>query len=85
MRMSDQSKVLLLFLTLMIIFAWSAINPHDVLTWALEIFPVIIGVVILVSTHHLFRFTAFAYLMIWMHSMILMIGGHYTYAEMPFF
>ncbi len=85
MGMSDRSKVLLLFFTLMIIFAWSAINPHDVLTWALEVFPVIIGVVILASTYHLFRFTTFAYLLIWMHSVIHMIGGHYTYAKMPLF
>ncbi len=83
--MSDQSKVLFLFLTLLFIFVWSAINPHDMLTWALEVFPVIIGVVILVSTYHLFRFTTFAYLMIWLHSIILMIGGHYTYSEMPLF
>lgn len=69
----------------MIIFDWSAINPHDVLTWASEVFPVIIGVVILASTFHLFRFTTFAYLMIWIHSIILMIGAHYTYAEMPLF
>lgn len=83
--MSDQSKVLLLFLTLLIIFVWSAINPRDTLTWALEVFPVIIGVVILVSTYHLFKFTIFAYLVIWMHSIILLIGGHYTYSEMPIF
>ncbi|HLF85650.1 MAG TPA: DUF2238 domain-containing protein [Nitrospiria bacterium] len=83
--MADQSKVLLLFLTLLIIFVWSAINPRDTLTWALEVFPVVIGILILVSTYHLFKFTAFAYLMIWMHSIILLIGGHYTYSEMPIF
>ncbi len=83
--MSDQSKVLLLFLTLLIIFVWSSINPRDTLTWALEVFPVIIGVVILVSTYHLFKFTTFAYLAIWLHSIILLIGGHYTYSEMPIF
>ena len=63
----------------------SAINPHDYFTWILETFPSIIGLVILIFTFNKFRFTYFTYLLILVHSYILFIGGHYTYAEVPLF
>ena len=68
-----------------IVFAWSAINPHDYFTWMLEVFPAVVGLIILVATFKKFRFTDLVYTLILIHSCILLIGGHYTYAEVPFF
>jgi putative membrane protein len=65
------------------VFLWSAIHPHDYFTWILEVFPAIIGVVILSATYRRFRFTTLVYTLIAVHMIILMEGGHYTYAEVP--
>jgi putative membrane protein len=66
------------------VFVWSAIRPHDYFTWILEVFPAIIGAVILAATYRRFRFTPLVYILIALHMVILMVGGHYTYAEVPF-
>ncbi len=65
------------------LFVWSAIRPHDYFTWLLEVFPVIIGAVILAATYRRFRLTPLLYTLLAIHAAILMIGGHYTYAEVP--
>lgn len=67
------------------VFIWSMLNPKDLFTWFLEVLPAIIGFVIIVSTYGRFKFTTFVYGFILIHTIILMIGGHYTYAEMPLF
>ena len=64
---------------------WSAIAPKDYLTWFLEVLPAVIGAVILLFTYHSFRLTPLLYSLILLHCVILMIGGHYTYAEVPLF
>ncbi len=74
--------MLVLFFSVLI---WSGINPHDYFTWALEVAPAIIGLVILLATYKRFRFTGMAYWLMLIHSIILMVGGHYTYAEVPLF
>ena len=63
----------------------SGINPHDYMTWFLEVAPAIAGLLILTVTFKRFRFTDFTYLLILIHCCILFIGGHYTYAEVPLF
>jgi putative membrane protein len=63
----------------------SIINPKEVFTCFLEIIPAIIGVLILAFTFNKFRFTNFTYTLILVHCIILFIGGHYTYAEVPLF
>jgi len=63
----------------------SAIHPHDYFTWILEVFPAIIGFIVLVATYKRFHFTYFTYAMILIHCYILFIGGHYTYALVPAF
>ena len=63
--------------------AWSAWNPHDYPTWWLETIPAMVALVILAITRHRFPLTPLAYCLILIHSIILMIGGHYTYAEVP--
>jgi putative membrane protein len=67
------------------VFIWSVIKPHDYFTWFLEVFPAMIALVILVSTYRAFQFTHLVYWLILIHAIILMIGGHYTYAEVPLF
>ncbi len=62
---------------------WSGIAPKETLTWFLEVAPAMIGLVILALTRRRFPLTPLAYLLILVHSIILMIGGHYTYAEVP--
>jgi putative membrane protein len=71
-----------LFLAVMIV---SAIHPHDYFTWILEVFPAILGFLTLLLTFNKFRFTTFTYSLILVHCTILFIGGHYTYAHVPFF
>jgi putative membrane protein len=70
-------------LVVLAVFIWSAIRPHDYFTWVLEVFPAIIGALILATTYRRFRFTTLVYVLIAVHMVILMIGGHYTYAEVP--
>lgn len=66
-------------------FLASVINPKEGFTCFLEVIPAIIGFLILVFTFKKFRFTNFTYTLILIHCIILFIGGHYTYAEVPFF
>lgn len=75
---------LLLLVSLVAILVWSGIGPHDRFTWVLEVAPVLIGVPILIYVYPRFRFTRLVYTLIWIHAVILMVGGHYTYAQVPF-
>jgi len=63
----------------------SAINPHDYFTWILEVFPAMIGFIVLAITYKQFKFTTLTYVMILLHCWVLFIGGHYTYAMVPAF
>ncbi len=65
--------------------AWSAWHPKDGLTWFLEVFPAIVGLVVVLVTWRRFPLTDLTCILILIHAIILMIGGHYTYAEMPLF
>ncbi|MGZ5055790.1 MAG: DUF2238 domain-containing protein [Methylobacter sp.] len=64
---------------------WSAINPKDYLTWVLETAPAVIALIVLFMTRQKFRLTGLAYNLILIHSLIFMVGAHYTYAEVPLF
>ena len=76
----------ILWLTVLIsVFIWSAIDPKDRLTWLLEVFPVIIGVAVLAVTYNRFKLTPLLYVLILLHCLVLLVGGHYTYAEVPLF
>jgi putative membrane protein len=61
----------------------SGIAPKDRFTWVMEVFPVAIGAPILVATYRRFPLTPLAYRLLFLHALILMVGGHYTYAEVP--
>jgi len=67
----------------MIVFIWSGIAPKDFMTWCLEVFPAVIGAMVLWFTRERFPLTALVYVLILIHCVILMVGGHYTYAEVP--
>ena len=74
-----------MLLTLAAVFIWSLIKPLSLLTWALEAFPVIIAVPLLLLLYKKFRFTNLAYWLILIHAVILLVGAHYTYAHVPLF
>ncbi|XPV68273.1 MAG: DUF2238 domain-containing protein [Halarcobacter sp.] len=63
----------------------SGINPKDYFTWILEVMPAIVGLFILALTYKNFKLTTLVYTLILIHCLILMVGGHYTYAEVPLF
>jgi len=72
-----------LLLGVAIVLAWSAIGPHDRYTWFLEVAPVLLGAAILLPTYRRFPLTDLLYVLLAVHGVILMVGGHYTYAEVP--
>ena len=74
-----------LLLSLCLVFLWSLIDCFDFFTWVLEAMPVIIGVAILAAVYKKFPLTNLAYVLIWIHAIILLIGAHYTYSRMPLF
>ncbi|PLY04004.1 MAG: DUF2238 domain-containing protein [Desulfuromonas sp.] len=67
------------------VLIWSGIAPKDYYTWALEVAPAVAGALALALTYRSFRFTPLLYVLILLHCIILMVGGHYTYAEVPLF
>ena len=69
-----------LFLAVLI---WSGIAPADGMTWGLEVFPAVAGGLVLWFTRERFPLTMLVYVLILIHCIILMVGGHYTYAEVP--
>ena len=73
---------LVIFFTILI---WSGINPKDQFTWFLEVVPALIGFVLLALSYKKFPLTPLLYSLILIHMIILMVGGHYTYAEVPLF
>lgn len=65
------------------VLAWSGVAPHDRFTWVLEVAPVLIGVPVLLATGRRFPLTPLLYTLLAVHACILMVGGKYTYAEVP--
>ncbi len=69
----------------LVVLLWSAIGPNDYVTWVLEVVPAVLGGAVLWYTRSAFPLTRLVYILILIHCLILMIGGHYTYAEVPLF
>ena len=63
--------------------AVSGMNPYDRLTWWLETLPVVLGLPLLIATRHRYPLTPLVYRLLFVHGLILMLGGHYTYARVP--
>ncbi len=76
-------KILIWMAVFLSVLVWSAIEPADRLTWWMEVIPALAGLVILLVTRRRFPLTQLLYSLILIHAIILMIGGHYTYAEVP--
>jgi putative membrane protein len=76
---------LLLLLALLAMTAWSVHRPKDYFTWFLETFPVWVALAILLISYRRFPLTPLAYTLIFLHACILLVGGHYTYAQVPLF
>jgi putative membrane protein len=72
-------------LTYSLVFLWSAIGPRDYFTWILEVSPAVIALALLWFSYQSFRLTGLVYVLILLHCIVLMVGGHYTYAEVPLF
>ena len=82
---SNKKFHLILLVMLLSILIWSVIEPKDLFIWFLEVLPVILGVAVLICIYPKYRFSNFIYVLITIESIILIVGGHYTYAEMPIF
>jgi putative membrane protein len=65
------------------VLIWSGIGPKDFITWCLEVAPAVLGGVVLWFTRERFPLTTLVYVLILTHCIVLMVGGHYTYAEVP--
>lgn len=65
------------------VLAWSAVAPHDYFTWFLEVAPVLIGLPLAWAVHRRFPLSTLVLMLLWWHSVILIVGGHYTYARVP--
>ena len=65
------------------VLLWSGTNPKDYVTWGLEVFPAVAGGIVLWLTRERFPLTPLVYGLILVHCVILMLGGHYTYADVP--
>jgi len=69
----------------LLVLGWSAIAPRDRLTWWLEVAPALLALIVLALSRRRFPLTPLLYVLILLHAVILMVGGHYTYAEVPLF
>jgi putative membrane protein len=76
-------RLIALSLFLILALALSFISPFERLTWLLEVFPILIAMPVLLATQSRFRFTSLALVLIALHAVVLIVGGHYTYARVP--
>ncbi len=81
--MAKNQFFFLIFSVLALVFVWSTTAPFDRLIWWLEVAPILIALPILVFTRNQLAFTRLAYVLMLIHAIILLVGGHYTYAEVP--
>jgi putative membrane protein len=65
------------------VLLWSGWEPHDYPTWWLEVAPALAAAAVLLASRNRFPLTPLLYILVLIHSIILMVGGHYTYAEVP--
>lgn len=81
--MTGQTRLVWLTVTLALVLGWSAIGPYDRLTWFLEVAPVLVGVPLIWAVRRRFPLSGLLLALIWVHAVILIVGGHYTYARVP--
>ena len=83
MRTASRTELVFLLAVTVLGLAVSGFRPFDLLTWFLEVFPVLVAIPLLWATRSRFPLTRMLYWLIALHALILMIGGHYTYARVP--
>ncbi|HEY0635507.1 MAG TPA: DUF2238 domain-containing protein [Gammaproteobacteria bacterium] len=85
MELARHERIALLISLLLLLFATGYAPKADRLTWLLETIPVFIALPILLLSYRRFPLTALAYALLWLHALVLIVGGYYTYAEVPLF
>ena len=65
------------------VFGWSWVNPHDRFTWWLEVAPAVIGVPLIWAVRKRCPLSTLLLVLIYLHAVVLLVGGHYTYALVP--
>jgi putative membrane protein len=81
--MTREKPLIFTMLVLMLILLFSAICPYDRTTWFMEVAPIFIALPIMAATYRRFRLTTLLYVLIFIHALILIAGGTYTYARVP--
>jgi len=82
--MSSKKYPVTLSIIVLAFWVWSGIEPHDTrLTWFLETLPFMIVLPVLIFTYRRFPLTNLTYTLIAIHAIILILGGHYSYAKVP--
>ena len=85
MNFTSRQTHLGLLIAIAVLFLWSATGPRDWLTWFMEVIPAMIAIPALIWIYPRYRFTTLTYVLIALHAVILLVGGHYSYAEVPLF
>jgi putative membrane protein len=80
---ASRTELLFLLGAITVILVVSGIHPEDRLTWWMEVAPVLMGLPILLATYRSFPLTPLLYRLLFLHAVILIVGGHYTYARVP--
>ncbi|MDO8292955.1 MAG: DUF2238 domain-containing protein [Gallionella sp.] len=83
MTISRTRSLALASVALLALLALSGARPYDRATWLLEVFPVIIALPVMWATYRRFPLTTLLYACIFLHAVVLMVGGAYTYARVP--
>jgi len=81
--MTREKSLVLAMLALLLIMAFSAIHPYDRATWFMEVAPIFIAIPVMAATYSRFPLTTLLYVLIFFHALVLIAGGHYTYARVP--
>lgn len=81
--MPTDRRLLWFVTTLLPVIVWSWIAPHDRATWWMETAPVFVGLPLMLATARRFPLSGLLLALIWLHCVLLLVGGHYTYAEVP--
>jgi putative membrane protein len=85
MNESDKNLHIFLWGSLAMMLVWSGWHPADRFTWLLEVSPIFLITAILLSIYRHFYFSRLVCWLMWLHAIVLLVGGHYTYAEVPLF
>ena len=81
--MSRERWLLAAAAALAALLGWSGWAPYDRQTWVMEVLPIMIALPIMILCYRRLPLTTLLYVLIFMHGLVLMLGGAYTYARVP--